>query len=369
MKFFGFLNLRGISGQIAALVVVSVVALHLIITASFLIQRPDQPDPSFDRGHAQLAAAAQLLSATPVPERPRLMGDIARAFPMLGIESLARNVGEVIGVFGDLEIPDKPSILGYASSIKMRNLDKLEDDLKTLWSPLWPADFPAIDQEAAAKGWAIYTRDNSCVRCHTIVKDRTSKSRVVVSSMRADGTDPLTSFNFTTRKGDSGKLQGMNVTFVPFTQTIPPIADPGTMITNEVIGSIVGSVWPAPPDDLAKVKIGMQPTLALEATDVGPKYKARPLNGVWATAPYLHNGSVPNLTELLKPAAQRLKKFSIGAKTYDPVNVGFVTDAAGLPKFDTGGTGSSNMGHEGDEYGTNLSDAEKKQLIEYLKTL
>ena len=85
--------------------------------------------------------------------------------------------------------------------------------------------------------------------------------------------------------------------------------------------------------------------------------------------PYLHNGSVPNLTELLKPAAQRLKKFSIGAKTYDPVNVGFVTDAAGLPKFDTGATGSSNMGHEGDEYGTNLSDAEKKQLIEYLKTL
>ena len=52
MKFFGFLNLRGISGQIAALVVASVVTLHLIITASFLIHRPDQPDPSFDRGHA-----------------------------------------------------------------------------------------------------------------------------------------------------------------------------------------------------------------------------------------------------------------------------------------------------------------------------
>ena len=89
MKLFGFLNLRGISGQIAALVVVSIVALHLIITASFLIHRPDQPDPSFDRGHAQLAAAAQLLSAAPASERPRLLADIARAFPMLGIESLA----------------------------------------------------------------------------------------------------------------------------------------------------------------------------------------------------------------------------------------------------------------------------------------
>jgi signal transduction histidine kinase len=89
MKFFGFLNLRGISGQIAALVVTSVVALHLIITASFLIHRPDQPDPAFDRGHAQLAAAAQLLGAAPASERPRLSADIARAFPMLGIENLA----------------------------------------------------------------------------------------------------------------------------------------------------------------------------------------------------------------------------------------------------------------------------------------
>ena len=89
MKFFGFLNLRGISGQIAALVVASIVALHLIITASFLINRPDQPDPSFDRGHAQLAAALHLLGAAPASERPRLSADIARAFPLLGIAPLA----------------------------------------------------------------------------------------------------------------------------------------------------------------------------------------------------------------------------------------------------------------------------------------
>ncbi len=88
MKLLGFLNLRGISGQIAALVVVSIVALHLIITASFLIHRPDQPDPLIDRGHAQLAVAAQLLGAAPVPERSRLSADIARAFPQLGIENL-----------------------------------------------------------------------------------------------------------------------------------------------------------------------------------------------------------------------------------------------------------------------------------------
>ena len=84
----GLLNLRGISGQIAALVVVSIAALHLIITASFLLHRPDQPEPSSDRGPGQLVTAVQLLGATPALERPRLSANIARAFPQLGIEIL-----------------------------------------------------------------------------------------------------------------------------------------------------------------------------------------------------------------------------------------------------------------------------------------
>jgi signal transduction histidine kinase len=88
MKLFGFLNLKRISGQIAALVVASIVALHLIITATFLIHRPDQIDPSTDRGHSQLAAMAQLLGAAPAAERSVLFADIARAFPQLDIESL-----------------------------------------------------------------------------------------------------------------------------------------------------------------------------------------------------------------------------------------------------------------------------------------
>jgi signal transduction histidine kinase len=90
MKLLGFLSLKRISGQIAALVVVSIVAIHLIITATFLIHRPDQPDLSFDRGHSQLAAAVQLLGAAPATERPRLFADIARTFPQLDLESLAQ---------------------------------------------------------------------------------------------------------------------------------------------------------------------------------------------------------------------------------------------------------------------------------------
>jgi signal transduction histidine kinase len=88
MKLSGFLNLSGIGGQIAALVIASIAAIHLIITASFLINRPDRPDPSIDRGDARLAAAIQLLGAAPASDRPRLFADITRAFPRLGIEDL-----------------------------------------------------------------------------------------------------------------------------------------------------------------------------------------------------------------------------------------------------------------------------------------
>jgi signal transduction histidine kinase len=88
MRPLGFLNLWGISGQIAALVIASIVALHLIITVTFLIHRPDQIEPSIDRRHSQLAVAVQMLGATPATERPRLLDDIKRAFPQLDLENL-----------------------------------------------------------------------------------------------------------------------------------------------------------------------------------------------------------------------------------------------------------------------------------------
>ncbi|MGA8898128.1 MAG: two-component sensor histidine kinase, partial [Bradyrhizobium sp.] len=61
MKLADFLNLRTIGGQLTALVIASILAIHVILTGIFLISRPDQPDPNIDRGHAQFAAAVQLL--------------------------------------------------------------------------------------------------------------------------------------------------------------------------------------------------------------------------------------------------------------------------------------------------------------------
>jgi hypothetical protein len=86
VKFLGFLNLRGISGQIAALVIVSIAAIHLIITAAFLMHRSEPP---VDGGPAELVAAVRLLGAAPASRRPLLSADVARAFPQLDIETLA----------------------------------------------------------------------------------------------------------------------------------------------------------------------------------------------------------------------------------------------------------------------------------------
>ena len=96
-------------------------------------------------------------------------------------------------------------------------------------------------------------------------------------------------------------------------------------------------------------------------------YKARPLDGIWATAPYLHNGSVANLNELLLPAKDRMASFHVGSIKFDPINVGFqTTKSTGSTLFDTTKLGNSNAGHDG--YGV-FNEQQRQQLVEYMKSL
>jgi hypothetical protein len=102
-------------------------------------------------------------------------------------------------------------------------------------------------------------------------------------------------------------------------------------------------------------------------------YANAPLDGLWLRAPYLHNGSVPNLRELLEPSVARTKLFYRGNDVYDPENVGFVYDVAERDgrhffTYDTQKNGNHNFGHEGPAYGTSLAPQEKRALLEYLKT-
>ncbi|HET9295670.1 MAG TPA: hypothetical protein VFP18_02165, partial [Candidatus Binatia bacterium] len=99
-------------------------------------------------------------------------------------------------------------------------------------------------------------------------------------------------------------------------------------------------------------------------------YIAQFLDGIWLRAPYLHNGSVPTLRDLLKAVAERPKVFYRGYDVYDPQNVGFVSQGPEAQrigtKYDVSERASGNQGHE---FGVNFSAAEKDALIEYLKTL
>jgi hypothetical protein len=105
-------------------------------------------------------------------------------------------------------------------------------------------------------------------------------------------------------------------------------------------------------------------------------YKAAPRDGVWATPPFLHNGSVPNLYEMLIPAAERTKKFYLGGD-FDPVKVGFDTTAtSGTFLMDTTLLGNSNAGHSFQDgprgngvVGPLLTDDQRWALVEYLKSI
>ena len=102
-------------------------------------------------------------------------------------------------------------------------------------------------------------------------------------------------------------------------------------------------------------------------------YANMPLDGLWLRAPYLHNGSVPTLRHLLEPAERRPQVFYRGNDLLDAASVGFAWESpedrgTRLFAFDTRLPGNSNKGHEGEAYGTNLSDADKAALLEHLKT-
>jgi hypothetical protein len=128
----------------------------------------------------------------------------------------------------------------------------------------------------------------------------------------------------------------------------------------------------------------------LDLPQVVDGYKPRPLEGVWATPPFLHNGSVPNLYELLSPVKERSKRFFVGRREFDPVKVGYVTEPVQGSSsgfwLDTSIPGNLNTGHEfrsgyrpyddskpaseqyqGGVIGPELTPAERMDLVEYLK--
>jgi mono/diheme cytochrome c family protein len=313
------------------------------------------------------------------------------------MQPMVRNAGEAMGVRAlvNLTTDNDPKLPLYASTVNMDNLFKMEQDLAGkqpdaatgftgLRAPAWPADvFGPVDQALAAKGAVLYKE--LCQGCHLPpVKSPEFWSDKFWTAANAAGERYLkvTMIDTTEIGTDPAQAMGMEYRGLRLPKALGLTTDehkPGEYSYGPALGAIVQKTvehWydshNIPPEQ-RQVMNGNRPN----ELQVPAKYKARPLDGVWASPPYLHNGSVPNIYALLSPAKERPAKFYLGSREYDPVNLGYQDQSlAGGFEFDTSVLGNHNTGHEFDDappgggiIGRKLSPEERRALVEYLKTL
>jgi len=328
------------------------------------------------------------------------------------IFAMSRNTGQALS-FGNFEPKrSSSSSFSYTSTIDFDGLKQVEKLLWAMGRPIWPEGWP-LDRELARKGEHIYNAQ--CGNgCHEIRNAFSLLHPLTWFSPFAWDT-PIQNVGTDTHQFDElgWKVKTGTMTGAGFPLVARRLQEEDYavhMMFSAVAGSLVeyqfglgtagspgdgfGSVPPsgkiafAPQALPQPVQAAIAPpgtgqpaaptdSLAIESWTIFGRtlhrgaYEARVLEGIWAAAPYLHNGSVPTLAELLKPPAQRKTTFSLGAK-YDTDNVGLAEtqDPSIPPRTVTGcdklNSGNSNCGHE---FGTRLSEQDKKALLEYLKTL
>jgi len=307
-------------------------------------------------------------------------------------DPLVRNIGEALGVRAVVKLYG-PDAAQFENSVNIRGLRTLEDllagpgPLKGLWPPRWPSVFPPLDQQKLARGAVLY--GELCQKCHlpprqelladleAFADGKGPQPRywwknglgnwfIKVTDVEVDriGTDPHEARDFKDRTADTGDLKKGVVS-----------ARAGLDLVTRGIAARFFEKNGIPPEERAAWAGGRDPA------DLGVRddliYKARPLNGIWAGAPFLHNGSVPSLYLLLSPKADRPPTFWSGSKQFDPVKVGYDTaEMKGASFFDTSKPGNDNSGHEFRDapmgngvIGPLLSPDDRMAVIEYLKSL
>jgi hypothetical protein len=280
---------------------------------------------------------------------------------------LGRNIGQVFGVFADFRPERNGDEINYwaQNSVDFQGLLVLENLTTRMGPPRWPW---ALDNELAAKGKIIFDRD-CAFACHGS-GEGAAPWKTKITPVEGVKTD-FRELGMYRRDALSGVLEGAKF---PFDVEKAPLRKTDTalrILKNAVTGSMFS--YPHRLNDIEPFDIELakdtQQGAFVPAFIVG--YEARVLRGVWAAAPYLHNGSVPTLKELLKPAAERTPSFKIGS-AYDPVAVGLAAEqtqfSATLITTDCSdrGSGNSRCGHD---YGTLLPEVDKRALLEYLKKL
>ena len=301
-------------------------------------------------------------------------------------DPLVRNVGEALGVRAVAKLYG-PDAKEFPNSVHIEGLKELEWLLagpapyRGLRPPDWPAVFPPLDEKKVARGAELYKSD--CQPCHlppvdelaadlksakpTYWSENSQKTRfMVVKDVKATyvGTDPHEAMDFMNRTADSGDLGKGRIS-----------AGVGLdLVTNGIVNKFFDKMKLTPAQRIEWRGNRDPNDLSVRAE---PIYKARPLSGIWAVSPYLHNGSVPNLYALLSPLEERPNSFWTGSKEFDPVRVGHdISEMKGAYLYDVSKPGNSNQGHlfkDGPRgngvIGPALSSDDRWAIIEYLKSL
>jgi hypothetical protein len=298
-------------------------------------------------------------------------------------QPMARNIIEALAVGSFVVLPGDAKTR-YISSVRLQNISEMEDMASRLKAPVWPEWlFGDLDRDKVARGKALY--QELCANCHQPrLETPTTDDGVPVLpgpyppdpvaqaagrryyhlrifDLDTIGTDPKDAVNFADRTVDATAL-GLSAN------------EPGANVIYPIIAGIMDRYY-------TDHKISPEQQVAWNGYRANywraPKaYPARPLAGIWATAPFLHNGSVPNLYELLSPVEERSPTFYLGNLEFDPLRVGFETGRFyGGFKLVTSKPGNSNAGHEFRDgtgkgvIGRLLSEDERWQIIEFLKVL
>lgn len=313
------------------------------------------------------------------------------------MQPMARNIGEALGVGATLHLFGEnggqlPENERYPSSVRLHDLYTLEETLKHLKPPTWPeAILGKVDLALASQGRALFAEN--CAYCHApnpvppdrrLAPERDPEWHMRIVPTRIIGTDPTTADNIADHRFDirrlgwskdelarlDVKLFGSSLEQVDFASISS--AKGLAYVTAYVENRAYRDAGIEQPErgrmDGYDLAIGVQEIRG---------YKARPLDGIWATPPFLHNGSVPNLFQLLSPVVERDTRFWVGNFEYDPQRAGFLTgEFKGGFLFDTRVTGNGNRGHEFRDgcrnegvIGRYLEPQERYALIEYLKVM
>jgi hypothetical protein len=300
---------------------------------------------------------------------------------------LVRNIGEALGVRSPIVLTgDKKN--WFKTSVNIKNLVLMEQWLagdapyQGLQAPTWPEQFLGpIDREKAANGQKLYAE--LCSSCHyasrdVLQRDAAEESpiywtarnslgqpllKVVMTDLDVIGTDPKQATDFINRKTDTLDLALGVIN--------------GGEALNYVVEQVAKRYFAennVSEEDQLKYTNGHK--LGTEYPRAPHAYRARPLTGIWATPPFLHNGSVPTLYHLLSPVSERPVEFTLGNRLFNPKLVGYeFGPTTNMPPLNTKLLGNSNSGHEFNEgagqgiIGRKLLESERWELVEYLKTL